>query len=668
MIANTALYERTGNLGGRSQAMGIHADAFAHIMDSLANLYEFPKVALLREYATNGRDALIAAGRAHLPVEISLPGGLRNSLEIRDRGIGLDADEIFEIYSMYGASTKRESNEFNGILGFGCKAALSYTAQFSLISVKNGIKTIAVIGLIENGTGETTIVSEAPTDEPDGTLVQIPTKQGDSFESEANVLFQYWEPGTMLVNGRDLSKKSEWLKLDDNTYFEQMGQTYGFNDVVVMGGVPYPVTTGRLFDTSGQTTFRVIAYVPMGAVNFAPSREAMRYTDLTKDAIAGVRAHVKNTLHSQIDAEINAAANQAEAYGIRDKWFQMLGRWYMKREYTAEYHGIPFPDDFDVAPWIEWTRTYQKSSYSIFASSKMDYDNYFSTWERSKRIFVTNCPIDVTGHMPAHLKGRLSKWAKEQGHQRMVLLPDAKVFQSPWLDEANHKVINWHKIQWPVAERAPRGTVKRSYKVPVYNSSDWYAMDTEVDDLPTNTTMLYLPADQARVYGGAVRAFVGENKKVTVVVLRANQIDKFLRHFPKAELIHTYNQRQIDKLYAKAKAHDHKRLGQDTRSFLEMFDEKRITSKPMLAAFEAARTQDDYPPEVMRYNKAVNDLGDLRGRVRFERIGTSTYDIKLREHYPLLDFVYDHRLQNAKRNPAQWAAALDHLYNYINSI
>ena len=41
-------------------------------------------------------------------------------------------EDIHSIYSQYGESTKRGTNAQNGMLGLGCKSALTYTNQFTM--------------------------------------------------------------------------------------------------------------------------------------------------------------------------------------------------------------------------------------------------------------------------------------------------------------------------------------------------------------------------------------------------------------------------------------------------------------------------------------------------------------------------------------------------------
>src|SRR6476469_3924392 len=140
----------TSTLQGVKISMKINEDALTHIMSFLTDLYSDPEMAVIREYSTNAYDAHVE-GFVDRPIEVTLPTNLSPFFRVRDYGAGLDEDDIREIYSQYGASTKRESNDVNGMLGLGCKSALTYTDQFTLTGIKNGICTEVAISRDENG-------------------------------------------------------------------------------------------------------------------------------------------------------------------------------------------------------------------------------------------------------------------------------------------------------------------------------------------------------------------------------------------------------------------------------------------------------------------------------------------------------------------------------------
>src|SRR5690606_19893214 len=104
-------------------AAGIRSEDFPHLANLLINLYSDPVAAVIREYACNAYDSHIAAGNTD-PILVTLPTHASPEFVVQDFGIGLSIDDLRDVYSMYGRSLKRESNDMVGQLGLGCKSGL----------------------------------------------------------------------------------------------------------------------------------------------------------------------------------------------------------------------------------------------------------------------------------------------------------------------------------------------------------------------------------------------------------------------------------------------------------------------------------------------------------------------------------------------------------------
>ena len=96
-----------------------------------STLYKDKPRAVLREYGTNAWDEHQDAGCPERPISVQLPTELSPVLRIRDYGRGLPWElpqvegeplrpDIVHVYSKFGASTKRGSNNQAGSLGIGC--------------------------------------------------------------------------------------------------------------------------------------------------------------------------------------------------------------------------------------------------------------------------------------------------------------------------------------------------------------------------------------------------------------------------------------------------------------------------------------------------------------------------------------------------------------------
>ena len=169
------------------------AKAFA-ILSS--GLYSNKIKAIVRELSCNAVDSHVGAGKADVPFEVHLPTYLEPWFAVRDFGLGLDSDQVVNIYTTYFESTKTDSNAFIGALGLGSKSPFSYTENFTVTAIKNGIKRIYSAFINEVGVPSIAEMSEELTDEGNGVEVKFSvTDRYDyrSFANEAHNVFYWFE-------------------------------------------------------------------------------------------------------------------------------------------------------------------------------------------------------------------------------------------------------------------------------------------------------------------------------------------------------------------------------------------------------------------------------------------------------------------------------------------
>ena len=81
-----------------------------------SKVYNDPLLAVMREWSTNAIDACKDAKLA-VNYDVHLPTNSDMSFSVRDYGTGLPKEQITTLFCTMGASTKRDSNEFNGAFG-----------------------------------------------------------------------------------------------------------------------------------------------------------------------------------------------------------------------------------------------------------------------------------------------------------------------------------------------------------------------------------------------------------------------------------------------------------------------------------------------------------------------------------------------------------------------
>lgn len=124
------------------------------------NIYTDKILAVLREYSSNAWDAHRMVGRGDLPIQITLPDNDSPSLVIRDFGPGMSPREVFCIYTQYGESTKRGTDDAVGMMGIGSKSAFAYSDSFTVTSWNGGMRRVYIAVLDASNEGDMQCLDE----------------------------------------------------------------------------------------------------------------------------------------------------------------------------------------------------------------------------------------------------------------------------------------------------------------------------------------------------------------------------------------------------------------------------------------------------------------------------------------------------------------------------
>ncbi len=681
------------NLVGNKVAMGIDQDSMAHIMNVLTDLYSNKQLAIIREYSTNAWDAhveahqqriedarsaveavekigadsseatraLILAETAEMrPIEVTLPNALSAFLRIRDFGTGLTESDIREIYSQYGASTKRGSNAQNGMLGLGCKSALTYCSQFTVTSIKDGTKIIVNVGRDEDGGGTMTVLDPIPTDEAPGTEVMIPIGRYDiaSVIDEARRFYRFWKAGTVLVNGKQPDRFTG-LELTDSLFVLD-GER---DSLVVMGNVSYPAPAldGLVRGAA------VVAFVPIGDVNFPPSREALMDTRTTRATIERIKAEFATSVKTAIQRDIDACATPQDAIQSLTKWTKYVGGNTKPSDYA--YKGLALPTAFHLPSYIPDAVSYNQPQDARMRVASVDaYRQGDASFEFS--IGVQSWPetVWVTGFVPekftAQHKRKLLKWCEanslktdryggDQAVSQFVMVPAGHAVSNRFIDPA--RVVAWEVVRKIKLETQSRGSAYGTSRIPgSYDLWTETGVQTGIpgDDIRQEHPVFYFQGNwrEASHVNNAVQAYYGN---YTIVCLSANRVGKFCRLLPTATLV-------TDAIKAKFTAWA-AGVTVDQRTAMALDSNERDTLK----LFDAGKLDDPALQDAIRIAKI--DVSALRkARQGFQAyVPTSSLDIDWKsplDEYPLFEYDY-------WRSPSAALLKTDpqHVYTYFNA-
>lgn len=271
----------------------ISQDDVAWIMTILRDtLYSDKILAVLREYGTNAWDANAMAGKGDVPIRVTMPTLGSPELIIRDDGPGLSHEDIGKVYTKYGASTKRNSNDGAGMLGIGSKSGFAYSDSFTITSWNGGMKRIYV-AVLSDARGRCDLLHSEPCDPAEtGVEIKIAVKPQDipAFESRAIGLFANFVPRpkinlTIPEGYQGYRTVGDLGKIDEKDDYSRRGLWFA-----QMGPIAYKIDLtqldGNLADSdrlshSAHGIGGVLPF-PIGSLRFAASRESLKYDDGTK--------------------------------------------------------------------------------------------------------------------------------------------------------------------------------------------------------------------------------------------------------------------------------------------------------------------------------------------------------------------------------------------------
>lgn len=402
---NTITHAHVGEIQQEFKA-GMRAEDFPHIANLLINLYSDPTEAVVREYSTNALDSHIAAG-VRRPIEITLP--TRDNLEfvVQDWGLGLSVDDLRDVYSMYGRSLKRESDDMVGQLGLGCKSGLTYADAFTIVAIKDGVKTVAMSTKDEHGVGTIKVLDTVGTTEPNGVRITIPVRNGwdaDEFVNAAEHLFQFWDEGTVLIDG-EAPDVPEWKKVGlsiDNDIMVVPLNAGLHHSYVVMGNVAYQVKDASAPGDAKRRNvkdLRFVARINMGDVDFVPSREAVHYTNWTNETLSDLNEYI----HDRFDRVL--AARLADS---PTRWDETL----LKVLWRGSHMGLNTTQDTPI--WAYEPNSYSKRKASAYVSYR------FNLLTNTTTVVITGFPNKSLS--TSHRKMLLAEYP---GTRLYVVVPDS---------------------------------------------------------------------------------------------------------------------------------------------------------------------------------------------------------------------------------------------------
>jgi len=623
----------------------------------LSSLYSDTPLAVVRELSCNCVDSHVMAGKDTVPFHIHLPNALEPWLTIQDFGTGISHKDIYDIYTVYGASTKEDSNEQIGCLGLGSKSVLAYTDNFVVTSIVKGEKRIYSVFFDQKSVPSISLMSTERTDESNGLSVQIPVKAEDfyKFEQAVEKALRFFAVKPTVSGG-----SVKWT--DDKWTFEGTGwksyTSFSYNECyAVMGGVAYPVDKYKVYTKHHALVERggIVMYFEMGELDFTPSREQLDYCKFTVDALNNKLATIYGDLIAKIGSTIESKSNIFDALQavstIHEK-FQFLGNTVL--DGTFKWGGVD----------ISKPQLYVRQLIAVADPNAVPHHYYHNPYGRSKVRDNNEVRFDCDWYVDDLTKGtyaRAKSFIKNNSAstKRLIIFSDVVVkhlIASGFPADMFIKTSTLPKVVRAAYVKSANGasvpaTIKM-YCISDYWRQSWKSATFD----PANPPMLYLVKPAGETSNDAA-CFV-KNDKLSKFLTDQDGIKKFLQYAGVAEsefvVIAERNEKHLvaagsinfsvwlDELLNKINLPDAEDIKMyDTVKDSYRYDEnlRLITAKPKFKNLDEANPFRVYCEKLTKVSKKVSPFKLIMNYLDISKFTTPSTPAPVVEYSPVMKLL-----------------------------
>jgi len=301
-----------------------------------SGLYRDKILAIVRELACNAYDAHVAAGWPERPFQVHLPNILEPFFAVRDWGVGLSPEAITSVYTTYFESDKTTSNAYIGALGLGSKSPFSYVDSFTVCSWHGGVCSRYAAFIAEQGEPVISLMSQVPSNEPNGVEVSLPVVQPADFvrfiDKAQHVLARFAPRPMVLGCAAFTFVDPEVLLHGDGWRVTTRACGQGPADttaaLAIMGNVAYPISLSAMagFDALTQRIYEVGMEIdfPIGSLDVTAGRENLSYDSATLAALQRRAQVIAEEAPARMQQMFDACPSRYAAHRLYGRLF--LGR------------------------------------------------------------------------------------------------------------------------------------------------------------------------------------------------------------------------------------------------------------------------------------------------------------------------------------------------------
>jgi len=296
---------------GQAHKFTISDDSAVMVIDSLINLYSDPIGSVMRELVSNAIDANrerdlkvkreipleevdnienFAKDKAYVEVIKQNSNkilGLQTCVIIKDYGNGLSPERVAKVFTVLGTSTKRITDKLIGGYGIGAKSAFAYTDTFYVKATHNKVERMYML-FKGNALPEMQLVHEVESTNCNNTEIIIPLKnEEDIIDFEHAIKNQLLFFSNVVYKGFENNFSLPEPAFESDVLYLPIGQDTKHVLHCIVGRVVYPIDFKLIPSLKSSKCICVNGYLrfKIGEVDLVPSRENLRYTDKTIEAI-----------------------------------------------------------------------------------------------------------------------------------------------------------------------------------------------------------------------------------------------------------------------------------------------------------------------------------------------------------------------------------------------
>lgn len=354
-----------------SIGMSLDLDSAQILMQMLSkNLYSDDIGSAVRECASNALDSHRRAG-VDTPIIVSFKASTQHNYEfcVEDFGIGLDDDDVRNIISKYGKSTKRLSANELGMMGLGFKAPLAYSSSFYFVCRKNNIERKYMMYEGED-TNTIDLLYEKETEEPNGVKIIIPVKYSDKYQFQTKIKEQLCYFENVYFDVPDNSSITNDFVISRHEHFQFSEMSTDKTLHICLDNVYYPLDFAKL--GINRIDFPLGLRFSLSDGLFpTPNRESIRYTPEAKKIIMNKLAMVADYFVTKYNTgiaegnDIKSVINHLEKNG----YYVEMGDGFKK----------------DINPFIQFS-TITPSVPKIEGVKLLDFSTLYKTYRQNMLV------------------------------------------------------------------------------------------------------------------------------------------------------------------------------------------------------------------------------------------------------------------------------------------